>query len=155
MMKTLVTHSASTAGLAHPPKRIARAALLLVAWPGLRIANAATIEDSPIGLLRPEHLLVFAFCVLGCLIMTFEFVLFLRARDRVSASDIIRGFSVILILIGVVALLGIGYDEKQVQPAIALFGTLLGYLLGRGDRRDSSGGTPPAEHSPTHRSPRS
>jgi hypothetical protein len=153
MMTRLVTDCWSGAGFTHACNRIAGAALLLFAWPSLRYANAATIEDSPIGALRPEHLLAFVFCVLGCLIITFEFVLFLRSQDRVSASDITRGFSVILILIGVVALLGIGYDEKQIQPAIALFGTLLGYLLGRGERRDPPGGTPPAERSPTQRSP--
>ena len=60
-------------------------------------------------------------------------MLFFRARDRVSATDIMRSFSTTLILIGVVALLGVGYNERQVQPAIALFGTLLGYLMGRGE----------------------
>lgn len=92
---------------------------------------------------KAEHLLVAGFCGLGVLILTFQFILFLRARDRITASDIMRGFSVPLILVGVVSLLGVGYDERQVQPAIALFGTLLGYLLGRGERQDRSGGTTP------------
>ena len=34
--------------------------------------------------------------------------------------------------IAVVALLGIGYNQTQVQPALGLFGTLLGYLMGVG-----------------------
>jgi hypothetical protein len=153
MMQTPAAHRKSAAVPSHRVNRIGSLGLLLIACLCLRTANAAAIDDSPIGQLRPEHLLAFGFCILGCLIMTFEFVLFLRTRDRVSANDIIRGFSVILILIGVVALLGIGYDEKQVQPAIALFGTLLGYLLGRGERQDPPGGTPPAERSPTQRPP--
>lgn len=112
-------------------------ALLVAADQAIGAETEATpLVLSAIGEWRPQHLLVAAFCLLGALILTFEFILFFRARENVSASDIMRGFSVTLILIGVVALLGIGYDQQQVQPAIALFGTLLGYLLGRGERRD-------------------
>ena len=95
--------------------------------------DSGPFEISPIGTWKPEHYLVAAFCLLGFVVIFLEFVLFLRARDRVSASDIMRTFSTTLILIAVVALLGIGYNAAQVQPAIALFGTLLGYLMGRGE----------------------
>jgi hypothetical protein len=91
------------------------------------------IVASSVSELRPEYYLVAAFGLLGLIIISLEFILFLRARERVSANDIVRAFSTTLILIGVVALLGIGYNEKQVQPALGLFGTLLGYLMGRGE----------------------
>ncbi|TDH64214.1 hypothetical protein E2C06_02390 [Dankookia rubra] len=119
-----------------PGAHAALLALLVSAGPAVAAAGDTPISAADIVGWKAEHLLVAAFCLLGVLILTFEFVLFLRARDRVSANDVMRGFSVTLILVGVVALLGIGYDEKQVQPAIALFGTLLGYLLGRGERRE-------------------
>lgn len=112
-------------------------ALLMVADQAIGAeTEGVLLVSSAIGEWRPQYLLVAAFCMLGALILLFEFILFFRARERVSASDIMRTFSVTLILVGVVALLGIGYDQQQVQPAIALFGTLLGYLLGRGERRD-------------------
>jgi len=95
--------------------------------------DQGTIVGSQIGNWRPQHLLTAAFCLLGFIIILLEFILFLRAKDRVSANDIMRTFSTTLILISVVALIGIGYDAAQVQPAIALFGTLLGYLMGRGE----------------------
>jgi putative copper export protein len=82
---------------------------------------------------QPEHYLVAAFCVLGLVIILLEFVLFFRARDKFSAYDVMRTFSTTLILIAVVALLGVGYNQTQVQPALGLFGTALGYLLGRGE----------------------
>lgn len=127
-------------------------ALVVIAGPAAAAEGDLPIIATDILSWKAEHLLVAAFCLLGVLILTFEFILFLCARDRVSANDIMRGFSVTLILVGVVALLGIGYDEKQVQPAIALFGTLLGYLLGRGERREPAApeaaaprpGAPPA-----------
>jgi hypothetical protein len=122
--------------LPQPKAHAALLALLVVAGPAVAAEGDLPITVTDILGWKAEHLLVAAFCLLGVLILTFEFILFLRARDRVSPNDIMRGFSVTLILVGVVALLGIGYDEKQVQPAIALFGTLLGYLLGRGERRE-------------------
>jgi putative copper export protein len=82
--------------------------------------------------------LVASFCALGLIIVILEFVLFYRARERVSANEIMRTFSTTLILIAVVALLGIGYNQTQVQPALGLFGTLLGYLMGRGEAFQSA-----------------
>jgi putative copper export protein len=143
----------SNAAIIHRAVRFASAALGITGWSALLGASALSqeVESTTLETLRPEHLLVAAFFLLGCLILIFEFVLFLRAGSGVSSSDVIRGFSVTLILIGVVALLGIGYNETQVQPAMALFGTMLGYLLGRSERREPLAGEHPATASSPQR----
>jgi hypothetical protein len=78
---------------------------------------------------------VVGFCVLGLIVIVLQFLLFLRMKERILSDEIMRAFSISLILIAVVALLGVGYSDKQVQPAITLFGTLMGYLMGQGETR--------------------
>lgn len=48
-----------------------------------------------------------------------------------SADDTIRAYTIILIIIGTMVLICAGYSNDQIAPAIGLFGTLAGYLLGR------------------------
>jgi len=98
---------------------------------GEAIVNSP-ISGSSIASWPPEFDLVLVFCVLGFTVLAMQFVLFLRSPERISANDIMRAFSTTLILISVVALVGVGYSEKQVQPALGVIGTLLGYLMGRG-----------------------
>jgi hypothetical protein len=53
----------------------------------------------------------------------------------VSADDILKSGAVIIILVATVILIIGGYNTQQVTPAIGLFGSLLGYLLGRSSRK--------------------
>jgi hypothetical protein len=46
-------------------------------------------------------------------------------------ADILRVFSLTLIIVGTIFALTSGFDSQQIAPAIGLFGTLAGYLLGR------------------------
>jgi hypothetical protein len=48
-----------------------------------------------------------------------------------SADDAIRGFSIVLIIVGTMVLICAGYSNDQIAPAMGLFGTVAGYLLGR------------------------
>ncbi len=82
--------------------------------------------------LPTEFYLVLVFCCLGLLVLIMQFALFWRAPERISAGDVMRSFSTTLILVSVVALVGVGYSEKQVQPAMSVIATLIGYLMGRG-----------------------
>jgi hypothetical protein len=41
-----------------------------------------------------------------------------------------------LIITLAVGTLVMGYDERQIAPVLGLFGSIVGYLLGRGDRSD-------------------
>jgi hypothetical protein len=103
----------------------------------------------------PEFYMTAFFCILGFFVIICQFVLLLRTNDSLNASDVMRNFSTTLILIAVVALLGVGYSKDQVQPALGLFGTLLGYLMGRNDLSASAsllqrGQQPSEERSESH-----
>lgn len=48
-----------------------------------------------------------------------------------SPDDAIRAYGITLIITGTMVLICAGYSNDQIAPAIGLFGTLAGYLLGR------------------------
>ena len=76
-----------------------------------------------------ESQLTLAIIALGVLvIIVMAFVL--RSKNA-SADDAIRAFSVTLIIIGTMVLIAAGYSNDQIAPAMGLFGTVAGYLLGR------------------------
>jgi len=52
-------------------------------------------------------------------------------KKETSAEDSIRGYALILIIIGTMVLICAGYSNDQIAPAMGLFGTVAGYLLGR------------------------
>jgi hypothetical protein len=51
-------------------------------------------------------------------------------RNRAPVSDATR---IITLAVGTVVM---GYDEKQIAPVLGLFGSIAGYLLGRGERAE-------------------
>ena len=71
-------------------------------------------------------LVVLALGVLVILAMT----LVLRNKEA-SAEDAIRAYSITMIITGTMVLICAGYSNDQIAPAMGLFGTLAGYLLGR------------------------
>ena len=52
-------------------------------------------------------------------------------RKEASAEDSIRAYALVLIIIGTIVLICAGYSNDQIAPAVGLFGTVVGYLLGR------------------------
>lgn len=52
-------------------------------------------------------------------------------RKDVSADDAIRGYALVLIIVGTMVLICAGYSNDQIAPAVGLFGTIAGYLIGR------------------------
>ena len=54
----------------------------------------------------------------------------LRFKES-SADDAIRGYAITLIIIGTLVLICAGYSNDQIAPAMGLFGTVAGCLLGR------------------------
>ena len=76
-----------------------------------------------------EGELTLAIIGLGVLvILALSFVL--RAKAA-SADDAIRAYSITLIIVGTMVLICAGYSNDQIAPAMGLFGTVAGYLLGR------------------------
>lgn len=67
--------------------------------------------------------------VFGCIVLIIEY-LQLRAI-RVTAEDSLRIYAVTLIIVATLFSITAGFDAVQVAPAMGLFGTIAGYLLGK------------------------
>jgi hypothetical protein len=68
-------------------------------------------------------------------------------RTQAAVQDATRITMITLIITLAVGTLVMGYDERQIAPVLGLFGSIVGYLLGRGDRADSQrpGREPPKD----------
>ena len=75
------------------------------------------------------------------------FVLF---RTRASVQDATRMTMITLIITLAVGTLVMGYDERQIAPILGLFGSIVGYLLGRGDRTEVLRTGPRSTKEPGH-----
>jgi hypothetical protein len=63
-----------------------------------------------------------------------QFFLLWRVRN-LKAEDTLRSFGVVLIIMGTLFVIAAGYSSVQIAPALGLFGTIAGYLLGRSEKR--------------------
>lgn len=78
------------------------------------------------------EILIFGFAVIAV-----QYLLLKNAK--VTAEESLRVYAVTLIIIGTLFAITAGFDSNQIAPAMGLFGTIAGYLLGR---RTAQGGTP-------------
>ena len=76
-----------------------------------------------------EGQLALTILAFGALIVVAELIM-LRSKQA-TAEDATRAFAVTLIIIGTLVLICAGYSNNQIAPAMGLFGTIAGYLLGR------------------------
>lgn len=95
-------------------------------------APAATVQVSALS--SVELWLAAAIIIFGLIVLSMQFAL-LRKATNTHPADILRLFTVTMVVIGTMALIAIGYSSQQIAPALGLFGTILGYLLGRSDER--------------------
>jgi len=65
----------------------------------------------------------------GFAVLVAEFLLLRRAK--ITAEEALRVYAVSLILIGTLFAITAGFDSNQIAPAMGLFGTIAGYLLGK------------------------
>jgi hypothetical protein len=65
----------------------------------------------------------------GFVVLVAEFLLLRRAK--ITAEDALKVYAVSLIIIGTLFAITAGFDSNQIAPAMGLFGTIAGYLLGR------------------------
>jgi|SRR3954467_2409005 hypothetical protein len=72
-----------------------------------------------------------ALVIVGLTVLVLLTLAVLLWRKEASAEDSIRAFSLVLIILGTLVLICAGYSNDQIAPAVGLFGTLAGYLLGR------------------------
>ncbi len=65
----------------------------------------------------------------GFIVISAEYAL-LR-NNTATAEEILRIFAVTLIVVGTMFLITASFSNDQIAPAMGLFGTIAGYLLGR------------------------
>ena len=80
---------------------------------------------------------------LSCIILIFglativvQFFLLKQAADH-HTDEVAKIFTVTLIIIGTLVLISSGFSSEQIAPALGLFGTIAGYLLGKAEGRRS------------------
>ena len=74
----------------------------------------------------------------GLVVLAGQFIL-LRRVPSLSADDIVKNCSISIVIVGAIILIVAGYDSQQTAQAFGLFGTIIGYLLGRSSaRRDEA-----------------
>lgn len=84
-------------------------------------------------------------CVLiGIIVFSGQFYL-LRRASNINADDIVKNCTITLVVIGALILIVAGYSSQQTAQAFGLFGTVIGYLLGKSagkgeGKQDASGG---------------
>lgn len=81
-----------------------------------------------------EFVLSVIILVFGIAIVLIEYLL-LKGTVNPNISDIMKIFTVTLIIIGTMLLITSGFSSQQISPAFGLFGTIAGYLLGREEQR--------------------
>ncbi len=70
--------------------------------------------------------------IFGVFIILVEYFL-LKTVVKDKTEEIARIYTVTLIIIGTLVLISSGFTNEQIAPALGLFGTIAGYLLGRSD----------------------
>lgn len=97
-----------------------------------------TTEDIRGWLSEPEFYLTLmvAFMTVFTLLMQF---LLLKKNTRLKSEDLSRAFGMILIIMGTLFSLTAGFSAEQIAPAVGLFGTIAGYILGRSERKEREG----------------
>lgn len=76
-----------------------------------------------------ELQLTFGVLVFGILILIFQFTLMWKANF--NSQTMIKMSTVTLVIISTLFVITAGFDSRQIAPAMGLFGTIVGYVLGR------------------------
>lgn len=108
--------------------------------PALSQQVPATINKSstgniagPISLMSNfEFWLTIGVMIFGSLFFVLEFVL-LKGIVKNKTEEIIKVLIVTLIIISTLVLITSGFSNDQIAPALGLFGTIAGYLLGKAE----------------------
>jgi Na+/proline symporter len=86
------------------------------------------------GAYNPVDSLQFWLCILsvglGLFVLAGQYML-LRRLTHITSDDIIKNSAITIVIIAAVVLIIAGYNSQQTAQAFGLFGTIIGYLLGR------------------------
>jgi len=76
-----------------------------------------------------EIQLTFGVLIFGVFIFILQFMLMLKAQF--NSDTMIKMSTVTLVIVSTLFVITAGFDSKQIAPAMGLFGTIVGYVLGR------------------------
>jgi hypothetical protein len=85
---------------------------------------------------------------LTCLIIGFGltvlalYIYAIRNIENRRPEDVSRALIVITVITGSLVLITAGYSNEQIAPAFGLFGTVIGYMLGRMSNAPAGGNSP-------------
>jgi hypothetical protein len=68
------------------------------------------------------------------LVFAYLAVSFLRQIRREELEHATRAMTILFVIIATMVLITAGYNNEQIAPAFGLFGTIVGYILGRGEK---------------------
>jgi len=68
------------------------------------------------------------------LLFTYLAVRFLRQIHRQELEHATRAMTILFVIMATMVLITAGYNNEQIAPAFGLFGTIVGYILGRGEK---------------------
>lgn len=78
-----------------------------------------------------EFVLSLLIVILGIIIIFLQYRLFSLRQNGFESDDVLKVNSITIILIGGLLFVTASYDAEQIAPAVGLFGTIAGYLLGK------------------------
>lgn len=84
-----------------------------------------------------ETLLAYSLLGFGLCVLMIQFIQLSRQAGKIRPNDIMLVYSVTLIIVGTMFLIVTGITGSQLAPALGLFGTMIGYLLGRNEKPGS------------------
>ena len=127
---------------------------LASAWPAsaqdTALPSNAPPQGEALGLYNPIDQVSFWLAMLFLAFGVLVIVLQLLALSRVAhltADDVVKNCALTLVVIASVVLLIAGYNSQQLGPVFGLFGTMIGYVLGRTSvphpKPEDKNGSPP------------
>lgn len=120
-----------------PPQAQVQPSAAQVAGDGLDLSSVRTkhnqagqnqVAFTPITPLQVWVLVIVS--TAGVLVFIGQFFLLHRVSP-ISSDDIVKNCTITLVILGALVLIVAGYNSQQTAQAFGLFGTIVGYLLGR------------------------
>ena len=97
-------------------------------------AKTAADHFNAVGWDRNSSLIAGGILLLFCILL-FGLIGWL-VKSGISSNNLLRLFTVPLVCVMAVFIILLGYTQEQIAPVIGLLGTVVGYLLGKGDSKD-------------------
>ncbi|ATQ43078.1 hypothetical protein [Caulobacter mirabilis] len=109
-----------------------------------RVGPGEAIEMVERGGLHLSQEMQLTYIIMGFGLVALLFLYLISRQRRVSAL-VLRIYVITIIVFGTLAVVASAYTTEQIAPVVGLFGTIAGYILGRGERSqapedDTSGG---------------